>query len=276
MGSVERLLSLIPKKVKIDLVDYLIAPAITINALNEYGWLEAFKWMDPNHPDFNFEKTILRTKLYAEDIKFLESDFHAYLEQNKVVPQKMISLIEKMKTDTVIDVDSKARFLSSLVFSAVESTVSFVSSFAFIINTQYKELLTDIEDNKDTLTRIANEVIRIYAPVPYIFRTVRNKTNYAGVNLNVGDTVLLYLCSANLDSLAFQSPEEIDLNRAEKHLSFGAGPYACIGRYASINSGMNFLKSLVDLGFDASFESKELNHFLKFGILKCKLEVVLN
>lgn len=265
----------ISKNKSVDLVEQLIAPCIFINALNEYGWLEVFSWLNPENENFDFEKAIASTKLYSEDIKHLQLFFKEHLESNGKVPEIMSSLIEKMQTDSEINNESKARFLSSLIFSAVESTISFVSSFVYVICTEYKHLLSQYHQNIPTLEKIAQEVLRIYTPVPYIFRTVRNNTIYGNTQLKIGDTVLLFLSSANLDKTVFENPYKIDVNRTGKHLSFGSGPYACIGRFASLNTGLNFISILHDLNINIYFEDKQLNHYLQFGILKCKLNARL-
>jgi cytochrome P450 len=51
----------------------------------------------------------------------------------------------------------------------------------------------------------------------------------AGQSLKRGDRVILSWVSANLDETEFETPEEVDFDRANKrHLAFGLGGHRCM------------------------------------------------
>ena len=61
-------------------------------------------------------------------------------------------------------------------------------------------------------------------------RTVAQDTVLGGEQLRRGERVLLLYASANRDERAFESPDEIILNRrANRHSTFGLGIHRCIG-----------------------------------------------
>ena len=64
------------------------------------------------------------------------------------------------------------------------------------------------------------------------FRWVRHDTALHGVSLPRGSRVFLIWAAGNRDADIFPEPDAIDLTRANgrRHLTFGWGPHACIGR----------------------------------------------
>ena len=61
-------------------------------------------------------------------------------------------------------------------------------------------------------------------------RYVVNDTNFHGINLRRGDTVMPFLAAANADPTQFENPEHFDINRSpNQHLAFGSGIHTCLG-----------------------------------------------
>ena len=61
-------------------------------------------------------------------------------------------------------------------------------------------------------------------------RYVASDTNFHGIQLKRGDTVLPFLAAANADPLQFENPEKFDINRSpNQHLAFGSGIHTCLG-----------------------------------------------
>jgi cytochrome P450 len=91
------------------------------------------------------------------------------------------------------------------------------------------EIRADI-DNK--LPAFIEEVFRLEAAFQGHFRWVKKDTELHGVKLPRGSRVFLMWASGNRDERVFENPERIDLNRknGKKHLTFGHGIHACIGR----------------------------------------------
>jgi cytochrome P450 len=82
----------------------------------------------------------------------------------------------------------------------------------------------------ELVKRAVEEVLRLYAPVPGLSRTVTSTTELGGRRLVAGERVLLAFGAANRDRGAFEHPEAFRLDRrANPHVAFGVGPHRCIG-----------------------------------------------
>jgi cytochrome P450 len=75
------------------------------------------------------------------------------------------------------------------------------------------------------------EFLRFVSPVQFSKpRYVRQDVELDGVRLNRGDRVMAMIVAANMDAVANEHPEQIDLaRRPNRHLSFGTGIHFCLG-----------------------------------------------
>jgi len=80
------------------------------------------------------------------------------------------------------------------------------------------------------LPHAIEEFLRVFSPVHAFSRTVMHDAVLAGQSLKRGDRVLLSWVSGNADETAFENPEAVDFDRANKHhMAFGVGPHRCLG-----------------------------------------------
>jgi cytochrome P450 len=76
----------------------------------------------------------------------------------------------------------------------------------------------------------AEEFFRVFMPLTHIGRVCPVATDVHGVPVPPGGRVSLGWAAANLDPAAFDSPQEIRLDRKPNpHLSFGFGVHLCLG-----------------------------------------------
>jgi len=95
------------------------------------------------------------------------------------------------------------------------------------------ELADQIRADMDTqLPAFIEEVFRLEAAFQGHFRWTKNDTELHGVKLPRGSRIFLMWASGNRDERVFEAPDEINLKRrnGKKHLTFGHGVHACIGR----------------------------------------------
>jgi cytochrome P450 len=75
------------------------------------------------------------------------------------------------------------------------------------------------------------ELLRAYAPVT-MARLVREDVEWGGCPMKADDWVLLSFPSANRDPDAFESPDEVVIDRQQnRHLAFGLGIHRCAGSH---------------------------------------------
>ncbi|WP_344982006.1 cytochrome P450, partial [Streptosporangium fragile] len=74
------------------------------------------------------------------------------------------------------------------------------------------------------------ELLRIDPPIQFTARTAEEDIVVGGRPIRRGDGVVPFLGAANHDPARFAGPDRLDLGRrVNPHLSFGAGPHACLG-----------------------------------------------
>ena len=95
------------------------------------------------------------------------------------------------------------------------------------------EIRLDVQSGTgEKLDAFIEEVFRLEAAFQGHFRWVTQDTVLHGVALPRGSRVFLIWAAGNRDESVFPQPDAIDLQRANgrKHLTFGWGAHACIGR----------------------------------------------
>src|SRR5262249_524689 len=82
-----------------------------------------------------------------------------------------------------------------------------------------------------SLARAAfEEVLRYESPGQTFFRTTTRPVAVAGVHLDEGEKVLVFLAAANRDPRRWEHPDRFDISRrASGHLAFGVGIHGCVG-----------------------------------------------
>lgn len=256
-----------------NLTEYLVNPLIFINILEEYGFLEFMPQFNPWEEQYNHDHALQLINSYFDDSNLLTILLADYIKNGNKIPSKMESFISEIQSDHNINDELLAQFFASMIFSGTHSTSSFLSSFIFTVFNQFPYLLKTPLDSKQ-LESLENEVLRLYMPVQWVFRTVRENTQYSGVNLKVGDTVILFPGVANLDPDIFEDACEIKFDRKHNHLSFGMGPYACIGKFATHRISMNLVSYLAPYANQIKFLENESKHTIHNAMLKIPLNVI--
>lgn len=236
----------IPTGQAFNLVDRVVNPIIFLNVMNELDLLRTFPEFNPENPNFSAKQVSDRVKSFFVDTDLLQHMLYDHLESGAKMSDSVNALIADMQTEGDLSNARIAQFLRSMIFAAVESTASFVTSFVYETFTRSESELSERTITHRQLGEIANEVLRIHTPVPFIYRTVRMDAEVLGKQLKKGDMVVLFLAAANNDPSVFEQPESFVLQREVKHLSFGRGHLACIGEFASFRIGLNILNCLRD------------------------------
>jgi len=85
-------------------------------------------------------------------------------------------------------------------------------------------------DRPALIPRAIEEMLRHDCPIrmaPY--RWTKEPVRYGDVLIPAGEIVLVSLLSAGRDPAQYPNPDELDLHREAKHLSFGQGIHYCLG-----------------------------------------------
>jgi len=93
-------------------------------------------------------------------------------------------------------------------------------------------LLEDLDGRIDTAVE---EFVRWATPAMTFRRTALQRFELAGVTIEPGDRVVIFLNSANRDEAAFEDPFRFDVSRKPNpHIGFGGrGPHYCLGSHVA-------------------------------------------
>jgi cytochrome P450 len=112
---------------------------------------------------------------------------------------------------------------------SLDTTICAISNavWAFANNPDQWDLL---RADPQLMPSAINEVLRYDAPVHGFSRYVARDVDMDGVLLPAGSRAIVFFGAANRDERKYPDPDRFDvLRRPGDHLSFGAGPHACVG-----------------------------------------------
>lgn len=262
----------LPLQQPVDIMQYLVAPAFFINTLNDFSLLHLFPELDvTNNSAASAENAIMLIKKYFEDGDTLLKDISEKLNDKAELFGTTKEMLLEISSHHAVNANDVPKFLRSMIFASSESTIAFASTFAF---TYFKNYSFKIVEDSDDFLQLCNEVARVYTPVPFIYRNVKADTTYKGKHLKKGDLLVLFIGVANLDPKSFENPTQIAFNRTNKHLAFGHGSYACIGRFAAFGKAFGLSKFLAERKSTWHFVNTEQKHIIKNSTLKPQLQIV--
>ena len=92
-----------------------------------------------------------------------------------------------------------------------------------------------------------HEALRIDMPTQHLCRVLTRDRELHGRTMRKGDPVLFLYGSANRDEREFEEPERYQIERRPaRHLGFGHGAHACIGRHAATLEARLCIEELLD------------------------------
>ncbi|MBD2859407.1 cytochrome P450 [Spongiibacter sp. KMU-158] len=169
----------------------------------------------------------------SETLKFLRYCWRKYNAAKKNPQQNFIGMLVAAAADPDTDFDDKravSTIFQLLIAGSDSSATSMGNALKMLI--ENPDIQQQIRADLDLLPAFIEEVFRMESAFQGHFRWVKKDTELHGVTLEKGSRVFLMWASGNRDDRVFPNPDAIDLNRAngKKHLTFGHGIHACLGR----------------------------------------------
>lgn len=164
-------------------------------------------------------------------IGIVDSIRGALLDRRNNLQDDLISLLWKAEIDGAPTSLEDMENYGLLLFIAGLDTVMNAMGWGVRHIAADQALQTQLRENPDLIPDAVEELLRRYSFVSPRRRIARDAL-FQGVAMKRGDTALLFLPAADLDSQEFPDAEKFDLNREKKpHLVFNAGPHRCVGSH---------------------------------------------
>jgi len=118
-----------------------------------------------------------------------------------------------------------------LCFTAIEMITSSIATCVAVL-LAHPDQLARLRADRGLLDTAVAELLRFDSPTQGTLRRVVAPLTVDGQAVRPGRALLLLLGAANHDEAVFAEPARLDLGRAPNpHLSFGGGPYRCLGAH---------------------------------------------
>ncbi|MFF2445275.1 cytochrome P450 [Priestia megaterium] len=198
-------------------------------------YMDQFKqWSDilvssPKSSNKEDMKEFLTTRETAE--RELEEFFQTIIaDKRKNLSNDLISILIRAEEETLkITEKELVPFCNLLLVAGNETTTNLLTNAVFSIlenNGVYDELRNDLS----LIPSMVEESLRYRSPAQVLRRKVIQDTEIGGQQLQKGETVIIWLGSANRDENKFQDASMFDIHRKPNpHIAFGHGIHFCLG-----------------------------------------------
>ncbi len=239
-AAAEELLDRLDGRVRIDLVGDFAGPLTFRVICRVLGVPDAM-----NTPDLRelLLATVMPTGAHTTPVGMARTnrELHAFLTE-LVALKRTAGAAETAETDLLgalvhgcdgVDTLTQEELLSTaylLLLVGHDTTLNLIGNGTLAL-LRHPDQAKRLDAEPDLIAPAVEELLRFDAPVrDATFRAATEPVEVGGHTIAPGDVVSLLIGSANRDPEKFDSPDVLDLSRApNEHLSFGRGPYFCIG-----------------------------------------------
>ena len=156
-----------------------------------------------------------------------------YLEAKKNPPANFTGTLIKNSADpdSIINDQRAIAIILQLLIAGSDSSASSMGSAVRVLARE-PELEKALRAEPDKIPLFIEEVFRTESAFQGHFRVTTREVEMHGVTMPAGAQVFLMWASGNRDERFWDNPDVFDMHRrnVKKHLTFGFGVHACIGR----------------------------------------------
>jgi cytochrome P450 len=160
---------------------------------------------------------------------------------------QLIQTAESGPAETHLD-ETELLAIAGLVLAAgFETTVNLLGNgIRMLLDTP--QHLDTLRQHPDMWPNAVEEILRLDSPVQLTARVALNDVEVAGMQIERGELVVIYLAAANRDPSVFPDPHRFDIQRpnAGKHLAFSGGRHFCLGAALARAEGEVGLRTFFD------------------------------
>ena len=221
-------------------VDFLAAVAIPLPmhviarelGLPVQDWPLFKQWSDASIEQINPILAPQRELELTDTLIQMQQYLHRHLMDYRQQPAAtVLSTLANAEIDgRPLSSEEMVNIASQLLVAGNETTTTTLTTAMFML-TEAPQVRARLIAEPALIPAYVEEVLRLHAPIPHLYRQVLEDTELAGVAIPKGAVVMVVYGAGNRDATKFPSPEDIDLGRvnARQHLTFGKGVHFCIG-----------------------------------------------
>lgn len=154
------------------------------------------------------------------------------------------SLLDQNEAGSIDDVE--LFYVAMLLLLAGNETTTNLLGGMFDSFAEHPDQFDLVRADPELIPLAVEEQLRFSSPVQALYRTALTDYTVGNVTIPAGARVMLSFGAANRDPLAFENPDEFQVQRNPKdHIAFGFGPHLCLGAQLTRMEGHAILRELV-------------------------------
>jgi len=143
-----------------------------------------------------------------------------------------------------ITYDEAPLLVRSFLSAGVDTTVNGLGNALYCM-ASYPDQYARLTAMPELARPAFEEVLRFESPVQTFFRTTSKPLEFAGIQMDANQKVLLFLASANRDERQWKNADVFDIERKPTgHMAFGSGIHGCVGQVVARLEGEVILAAL--------------------------------
>jgi cytochrome P450 len=177
----------------------------------------------------------LRGRSFAEErsasLRDLNDYFTGKLSERRKSPRQdlMSRLITAEVEGERLGDDDLLEFCRLLLIAGYETTACLIGSTAVVL-CERPDVVALLRADPSLVPGVVEEAIRCYPSVAGTMRVTTTDVDVAGQRIEKGQSIIVWIGSANYDEAHFADPERFDVRRSpNRHLGFGVGIHFCVG-----------------------------------------------
>jgi cytochrome P450 len=171
-----------------------------------------------------------RYETAVEGHRALASLFRRLIGKRRIAPRSdVISYLVAAEKRGELSEDEIVSLSVNLLVAGHLTTADLIASLSYLV-LRHPEQRRLLVNNPALWPNAIEEALRLEPPTPLLARVHACPAQRHGRDFQTGDTINVFIASANRDPQIFADPDRFDVHRRHNaHLSFGGGGHFCLG-----------------------------------------------
>jgi len=192
----------------------------------------------------------------------LQACMDALVDQSQDTPVSLVASLRAAVEAQDHAADQRDRLLNVLlvlVYAGHHNMLNFIGN-GLLALAAHPQAQARLHREPALADRAMLELLRLDGPLQYIVLVASEPLVLHGRDIARGDEILVCTGSANRDETVFDAPDSLDFARANPmdSLSFGTGPWRCIGARLALRIGATAFSKIVARGFVLAADTQGL------------------